>query len=99
MGKRTESEVMELKVLFVEDSVDDYELIVNKMVKAGLIVVSKRVETPEDFEYELTNEEWNLIISDNSLPRFDSQKALKITRSLRPEIPFIIVSGTIGEEN
>lgn len=99
MGNRGDSEVMELRVLFVEDSVDDYELIVNNMVRAGLIVVSKRVETPEDFEYELTNEEWNLIISDNSLPRFNSQKALKITRSLRPEIPFIIVSGTIGEEN
>lgn len=88
----------EIRVLFAEDSMDDYELVVSIMKRSGLNVMSKRVETPDDFKLALESENWHMIISDNSLPKFNAKEALRITRKLRPHLPFIIVSGTIGEE-
>ncbi|MEX2336669.1 MAG: ATP-binding protein [Fulvivirga sp.] len=87
----------ELKILIIEDSEDDYDLLLRALRKGGFIVAAERVETPETLEQSLLHH-WDLIISDNSLPRLDAATALRITRSTNQNVPFLIVSGTIGEE-
>ncbi len=87
-----------LRILIAEDSIDDYDLMVDRLTRSGLKFVSKRVETAPEFETSLKKEKWDLILSDNSLPSFNAKEALKITRQYSTNLPFIIVSGTIGEE-
>ncbi|MBL3654564.1 sensor histidine kinase [Fulvivirga sediminis] len=86
-----------LKILIIEDSVDDYDLLVMQIRRAGYKLNSKRIESREELINSL-EDLWDLVISDNSLPQFNAQEALKITRSKNFFLPFIIVSGTIGEE-
>ncbi|UII28235.1 ATP-binding protein [Fulvivirga maritima] len=86
-----------LKILIIEDSVDDYDLLVMQIKRAGYKLNSKRIESREELINSL-DDHWDLIISDNSLPQFNAPEALKITRSTNYHLPFIIVSGTIGEE-
>jgi signal transduction histidine kinase len=87
-----------LRVLFVEDSEDDAALIVRHLQRAGYDVVSFRVDTRESFESALDNAAWDVVISDHSMPKFSSMDALRTLRAHRLDAPFIIVSGTIGEE-
>ncbi len=88
-----------LKILLVEDTPTDAELCVRELTRSGLNLVSRRVETQEMFEKELERFAPDLILSDFSLSAsFDGLRALEITRSRSGEIPFIFVSGTIGEE-
>ncbi|HNP16829.1 MAG TPA: PAS domain S-box protein [Fulvivirga sp.] len=94
----TKTNSKKLKILVAEDSVDDYELIINKIKKDGFEIESARVETSEEFTLALAEKNWDIILSDNSLPKFDATQALGITRRVLPYIPFIIVSGTIGED-
>lgn len=87
-----------IRVLIVEDSQDDYDLIVRKIRNEGYQVSSLRVETAEEYQEALHNTSWDVVLSDNLLPSFDAISALAITRKEYPFLPFIIVSGTIGEE-
>ncbi len=99
MTQSDRTEKKKLRVLFAEDSIEDYELIVDKLTRAGLKIISKRVETASEFENILKSEDWDVILSDNSLPSFNAREALMITRAYDVHIPFIIVSRTIGEES
>lgn len=87
----------EIKILVIEDSVDDFDLLLREIRKGGFMVVAERVETEEELTKSLSRN-WDLVISDNRLPRLNAPNALKLTRSINQEVPFFIVSGTIGEE-
>jgi len=88
----------EIKVLLVEDRVDDAELLLAEMRRRGLPVVSLRVESEPAYTDALRHFAPQLILSDYTLPNFDGPLALRIARQQRPDTPFIFVSGTIGEE-
>jgi two-component system cell cycle sensor histidine kinase/response regulator CckA len=90
--------VKHLRVLHVEDDPLDAELLVTTLKDAGIRCDVVRVDAGPDFTARLERTEFDLIISDLSLPRFDGRIALEIARQLRPDTPFIFVSGTIGEE-
>jgi diguanylate cyclase (GGDEF)-like protein/PAS domain S-box-containing protein len=87
-----------MKILLVEDSENDAELIVRELKRAGMGCTSMRVETEPDYQRALTAFNPDIILSDFSMPRFDGMSALAIARQAHPEIPFIFVSGTLGEE-
>ena|SRR6478609_7441838 len=87
-----------LKVLIVEDSRIDAALILDELQNSGLTVLSRRVETPEDCIRVLEEEPWDIITSDYTMPRFSAMAALKALQQSELDIPFIIVSGSIGEE-
>jgi len=89
----------QVKILMVEDSSTDAELSMWELKKAGIEPSVLRVETKPDFLQSLKTYIPDLILSDFSMPHFDGLSALKLSRELTPEIPFIFVSGTLGEEN
>ena len=87
-----------LRVLLVEDTPDDALLLVRALRKAGFATDYRRVDTPEALRAALAEGGWELVISDYTMPEFGGLQALAITRELAPELPFIIVSGNIGED-
>src|SRR5918997_692395 len=88
-----------LKVLFVEDSENDALLLLRELRRGGYEPRSRRVDTAGDMEAALGEEDWDLVISDHSMPSFDSLAALNLLRDRGfPDLPFIIVSGRIGED-
>src|SRR3981081_3110032 len=87
----------QIKVLLVEDRVEDAEMLLREMHLRGLDVLSRRVDTSADYEDALATFAPDLILSDYTLPGFDGTLALQIALRLRPDTPFIFVSGTIGE--
>ncbi len=87
-----------LRVLFVEDSPDDVELITRELSRHGFDLQSKTVETRADFIDALEAGPWDVILSDHSMAAFSSTEALRILRDRGADLPFIIVSGTIGED-
>ena len=87
-----------IKVLIVEDSEDDAELILRQLQQGGYKPFSMRIDCAADMQTALDQEEWDLIITDHNLPSFSSTEALKLSKIHDPNIPFILVSGSIGEE-
>jgi PAS domain S-box-containing protein len=87
-----------LRLLMVEDSEDDAELVLLELLRGGFQVSHRRVETGSEMQKALLQESWDLILSDFSMPEFDAPSALAVLHESRLDIPFIIVSGTIGEE-
>ena len=87
-----------LKLVIVEDSETDAELIGRHLAKSGLLADIQRVQTERDFVSALQKRRPDLILSDFSLPQFDGLRALDLAVTYAPETPFIYVSGTIGEE-
>jgi diguanylate cyclase (GGDEF)-like protein/PAS domain S-box-containing protein len=87
-----------LKVLLVEDESSDAELVLRELKRAGMSCVACRVDTERDFRRELTEFQPNIILSDFNMPQFDGMAALAIAHTLHPDIPFIFVSGTLGED-
>jgi diguanylate cyclase (GGDEF)-like protein len=87
-----------LKLVVVEDSETDAELIGRHLAKGGLMAEIQRVQTERDFVSALQKRRPDLILSDFSLPQFDGLRALDLAVTYAPETPFIYVSGTIGEE-
>lgn len=86
-----------LRVLLLEDNEADAGLITHALVRAGFTPDWKRVDRAGDYASAL-REDFDLILADFNLPQFDALAALSILRQRRTRIPFIIVSGTIGEE-
>lgn len=86
-----------LRVLMIEDSPDDVLVTLHAIKQGGYTVYSERVDTEEALIHSLTNN-WDLILCDYSMPNLSGMKALELTRERDKEVPFIIVSGTIGEE-
>ena len=86
-----------LKALIVEDSEFDARIIVNSLRQGGYAPKVTRVETPETLQEALRNEVWEVVISDYNLPDFNALDALKIVQASGLDLPFIIVSGGIGE--
>lgn len=87
-----------LSILLVEDAPEDAELLLAHLEGAGLRVSCHRVDTPEAMSKALSNALWDLVISDYSLPRFNGMDALELLKGTGIDIPFILVSGTIGED-
>ena len=90
-------EKKKLNLLVLEDNPDDAELAVRELEQERIIFKWSRVDTEEAFRKALT-EKPDLILADYRLPSFDARAALQIQQQLAPEIPLVIVSGTIGEE-
>jgi signal transduction histidine kinase len=86
------------KILIVEHDANDLELLLYELKKGGLDFVSQVVETKETFIGALANFNPDIILSDYSLPGFDGVTAFHHKQEIRADIPFIIVSGTVGEE-
>src|ERR1039457_446954 len=86
-----------LRVLQVEDSESDAALIVRLLEKSGYIVHAERVEDAEPMRQALARQDWDLVIADYHLPQFDAAAALGILHECGRDIPFIVVSGMIGE--
>jgi signal transduction histidine kinase len=87
-----------LRILDLEDDPVDTELIQANLAEGGISCEMTRVQTRTDFEAVLEDGDFDLIFSDYSLPSFDGLSALELAREIRPEVPFILVSGVIGEE-
>lgn len=87
-----------LRSLLVEDSEDDALLVVSRLRHAGFDPTYIRVETANQLRSALTDKTWDVIISDYALPGFGGLEALEIYKGLGLDIPFIIVSGAIGED-
>jgi signal transduction histidine kinase len=88
----------DLKVLVLEDMVEDLELIQRTLTKAGLQVETKRVDTKEEFLQALSEFKADVILSDHALPQFNSAEALKLCKKHGLHIPFILVTGAVSEE-
>jgi two-component system, NarL family, sensor histidine kinase UhpB len=90
---------VDLRVLFVEDSENDALLLLRTLRKGGYDPTWERVDTPADMEAALDGRSWDLVISDHSMPAFSSSAALGLLRRKGfVDLPFIIVSGQIGED-
>ena len=87
-----------LHVLIIEDSENDTELLLRELRRGGYAPEFERVETPEGLDDALSRQSWDLIISDYAMPRFNGLQALKLVQEKGIDIPFIIVSGSIGED-
>ena len=87
-----------LKVLLIEDSPDDAELLSRELKRAGLEFKSRRVDEMGHLKEALRESTWDVVLADHSGPHIDSTQALSIVRSADMDVPFIIVSGTISEE-
>src|SRR4051794_15737148 len=89
---------MPVRMLLVEDVETDAELAVWRLRKDGVECTYERVDTEQAFVAALRRREYDIILSDFSLPQFDGMSALALASREFPDIPFIFVSGTIGEE-
>ena len=87
-----------LRILIVEDVEPDAELELRELRRAGFACDARRVQTAADFKKALEEFQPRVILSDFSMPQFDGMEALRIARQSYPDIPFVFVSGTIGEE-
>ncbi|MFB2875429.1 putative bifunctional diguanylate cyclase/phosphodiesterase [Floridanema aerugineum] len=88
----------ELRVLIVEDNPDDAELIVLELEVSGYTVIWERVENMNQMSAALDRQTWDIILADYSLPQFNALAALSLMQAKNLDLPFIIVSGSIGEE-
>lgn len=87
-----------LRVLIVEDSKIEAKFTANLLKKNGYEVTSERVETRESMKEQLDKNTWDIVISDYQMPGFDGMQALQLFQAYDLDIPFILVSGKIGEE-
>ena len=87
-----------LRILLLEDSPLDAELTMTTLRAGGIQCEVKRVETREEYVEAIREGNFDIILADYALPSFDGVSALKISAVQVPDIPFIFVSGSIGEE-
>jgi diguanylate cyclase (GGDEF)-like protein len=91
-------ELPSLRILIVEDSEDDALLLLRELRRGGYVPSTSRVDSATDMQTALKQQDWDLIIADHNMPSFDSQEALALAKQHDPNTPFILVSGSIGEE-
>ena len=87
-----------LRVLHVEDSVPDHELALLHLLRAGLRIDCSRVDTEDGLRHALATQRWDVVLSDFNLPGFNGLRAQEILRESGQDLPFILVSGEIGED-
>ena len=87
-----------LRILIVEDSADDTDLLVHYLKQNGFDISYKRVYAASTCKTAMCQEQWDLVIADYSLPGFSGMEALAVYKENGLDMPFIIVSGTIGED-
>jgi signal transduction histidine kinase len=87
-----------LRVLLIEDDANDAELICLALQRGGYRALARRVETAAELRAALTEQAWDVILSDYTLPTFSGPEAHRIVREVGCDLPFLIVSGTVGEE-
>ncbi len=87
-----------LRVLIIEDALADAELVLRELKRAGFELGSRRVQNEQDLRRALAEFRPHIILSDFSMPGFDGLNALDIAREILPDVPFVFVSGTIGED-
>ena len=87
-----------LRLLLLEDDPIDADLIAATLSEAGLACTTLRIDTRSDFLAALNDSGFDLILADYSIPGFDGMTALSLARQLAPDVPFLFVSATIGEE-
>lgn len=87
-----------ITVLVVDDSEDDTLLMLNELGAAGFEPISRRVDTAEAMSAALAEQRWDMILADYRMPQFSGMRALDVLKQSKLDIPFILVSGTVGEE-
>ncbi len=87
-----------IRILHLEDEQNDIELVQTILEEAGLTCRINVVQTRDEFEKGLREDEYDIILADLRMPMYDGMLALRLARELRPDVPFVFVSGTIGEE-
>jgi PAS domain S-box-containing protein len=87
-----------LRVLFVEDSRADVELMLHELRRGGFDPTFEVVDTSETLNAALVSKTWDVVIADHGMPRFSAPDALSVVKRSGHDIPFIVVSGSIGEE-
>ena len=87
-----------LRVLIVEDSEDDAELLLAELRRAGYNPTSRMVQTREEMTAALDGQAWDIVVSDYNMPHFSALGALAVMHERHQDLPFIILSGAIGEE-
>jgi PAS domain S-box-containing protein len=87
-----------IHILYIEDNPTDAQMVQGKLEAAGIACRITRVQSYDEFNAALRQDELDLVLADYRLPMCDGMSALRRVRELRPEIPFIFVSGTMGEE-
>jgi diguanylate cyclase (GGDEF)-like protein/PAS domain S-box-containing protein len=93
-----EAPLLLLRAILVEDSEDDTLLLVDQLARSGFKMRWEQVESAEELETALQRGHWDIVFSDYTMPNFRGDMALEITRRHDPDLPFIFVSGTIGED-
>lgn len=89
--------MIKVRILLVEDNEDDAHLLLRNLQKLGVECESLRV-ADRDAMRSAFEESWDIVLADYSLPGFGGFEALELTRAVDPDLPFILISGTIGEE-
>src|SRR3984893_16072148 len=87
-----------LRVLHLEDSPQDADVIRHKLEQGGVSCDVLRVDTKKSFEAALTQEPFDLILCDYNLPDYDGISALTYAQQARPDVPVVLISGTVGDE-
>ncbi|MEJ2756494.1 MAG: response regulator [Gammaproteobacteria bacterium] len=90
------SDLSTLRALIVEDDEDDFVLLVDHLSSHGVQVIAELVDTEAALRNAMRNQ-WDVIFSDFTMPNLNGLRALELVRALDPHVPFIYVSGTIGE--
>jgi len=87
-----------LRIIIIEDNPDDALLVTREVEHAGFVVQAQRVQTAEELRGTLAQGTWDVVLADYSLPHFSATEGLAILKETGLDVPFIIVSGCIGEE-
>lgn len=89
---------MNLRVLIVEDNSADAELLELQLLHGGYVPAARCVQTAAEMQAALDTEEWDLILSDFSMPRFSGLEALELLKATGKDIPFLLISGSAGDD-
>jgi PAS domain S-box-containing protein len=87
-----------LRALIIDDSADDADLLVRALRREGYDISAERTDTEAGLQAALSGQEWDIVLCDFNMPRFSGLDALKTVRARNRDVPFIFVSGAIGED-
>jgi len=87
-----------LNILMIEDNPADYKLITRHMQSQGIKAECRRVEQNDELRQSLEHGNWDLVLSDYSMPQLDFHESFTLIRQLSPDLPVVLVSGSVGEE-